>query len=115
MLLFTAANVQGANRYSVATGIWNATSTWSDVSGGASGFSVPVAGDVVYIEGGFVVTLNANASASTALNNGGATAVTLNIRHATGANMAFTISGDIAIAANGTFTTMNTSTTNRII
>jgi hypothetical protein len=29
---------------------------------GASGASVPVAGDVVFIEGGFNVTLNANAA-----------------------------------------------------
>ena len=45
------------NRFSVATGLWNSTGTWSATSGGGSGASVPVAGDVVTIEGGFTVTV----------------------------------------------------------
>lgn len=47
-----------ANRYSVATGNWNSTSTWSATSGGGAGASIPAAGDVVTIERGFTVTVN---------------------------------------------------------
>ena len=54
--------VYGANRFSVATGNWNSTSTWSGTSGGTPGVSVPIAGDVVTIEGGFDVTVTANAA-----------------------------------------------------
>lgn len=43
-------------RYSVATGAWNATSTWSETSGGPSGASVPMATTAVVIESGYVVT-----------------------------------------------------------
>ncbi|MGD0711906.1 MAG: hypothetical protein ABR968_12090, partial [Bacteroidales bacterium] len=57
----------GANRYSVATGNWSSTSTWSATSGGAPGASVPTAGYFVYIEGGYTVTLDANAPAAGAL------------------------------------------------
>jgi hypothetical protein len=55
----------GANRYSVASGNWNATSTWSASSGGVSGASAPVAGDVVFIEGSFTVTTTAIANCTT--------------------------------------------------
>ena len=46
-------------RYAVATGNWNATTTWSATSGGAPGASVPTAANDVFI-GDFVVTLNVN-------------------------------------------------------
>ena len=62
ILLVRAGNVEGANRYSVATGNWNSTATWSATSGGAVGASVPVAGDVAYIEGNRTVTITANAA-----------------------------------------------------
>ncbi|MCX6305086.1 MAG: YDG domain-containing protein [Bacteroidetes bacterium] len=52
-------------RYSVASGNWNATSTWSASSGGAAGVSVPVAGDVVYIENGYTITVTADAACTT--------------------------------------------------
>nr|WP_315152292.1 T9SS sorting signal type C domain-containing protein [uncultured Flavobacterium sp.] len=64
VLFFTIALASAANRYSVATGLWSSTSTWSATSGGAPGASVPVAGDVVFIERGFNVTLTANAACS---------------------------------------------------
>ncbi|HEY6062222.1 MAG TPA: hypothetical protein VIV35_01365, partial [Chitinophagaceae bacterium] len=60
LLMFVTSVVNAANRYSVATGNWNVTSTWSATSGGASGASVPAASDIVVIEGGFTVTLNVN-------------------------------------------------------
>ena len=54
----------GQNRFSVATGIWGSTATWSATSGGIPGASVPAVGDVVVIEGGFTVTLNVNTANS---------------------------------------------------
>ena len=47
ILLFTVSLSNAANRFSVATGNWSSTATWSATLGGASGASVPVAGDVV--------------------------------------------------------------------
>lgn len=73
VMLALAGNVFGANRYSVATGNWNSTSTWSASSGGAPGASVPVAGDVVYIEGNRTVTVNANAACATVNISSGST------------------------------------------
>lgn len=43
-----------ANRFAVANGNWNDTSTWSATSGGAPGASVPIAGDVVDLNGHIV-------------------------------------------------------------
>jgi len=54
----------GADRFSVATGNWNQTSTWSGTSGGMPGASVPGSADNVFIEGGFTVTLVAAVTAS---------------------------------------------------
>ncbi len=47
-----------AARFLVAggTGNWNSTTNWSDTSGGASGFSFPVAGDTVTIDNNSVNT-----------------------------------------------------------
>src|ERR1700686_4092473 len=41
--------IQAANRFwvSATPSNWNNTANWSNVSGGAGGFSVPVAGDAV--------------------------------------------------------------------
>lgn len=44
--------------YSVATGNWTATSTWSLSSGGAPGVGPPGTGDTAIIEGGYTVTVN---------------------------------------------------------
>jgi len=58
------SSLHAASRYAVANGNWNATSTWSTSSGGSSGASAPVAGDDVYIEWGYTVTVTANAACS---------------------------------------------------
>lgn len=60
--MFVTSVANAANRFSVATGNWNSTATWSATSGGAGGASVPAAGDVVTIEGGFTVTVTADAA-----------------------------------------------------
>jgi hypothetical protein len=73
ILLFTVSLSNAANRFSVATGNWSSTATWSATLGGASGASVPVAGDVVTIAGGFTVTLSANAACTDVTVNAGST------------------------------------------
>jgi hypothetical protein len=53
LVLFTGLLLQNGNavnKYSVATGNWNATTTWSLTSGGASGAPVPAVCDVVIID-----------------------------------------------------------------
>ena len=70
IVLLTGLFLQDGNavdKYSVATGNWNSTSTWSLSSGGASGAPVPTVGDVVIIEGNKTVTLNINTEALTSL------------------------------------------------
>ncbi|HET7000230.1 MAG TPA: hypothetical protein VFI33_02930, partial [Puia sp.] len=48
-ILFLSIQTQAANRFwvSATPSNWNNTANWSNVSGGAGGFSVPVAGDAV--------------------------------------------------------------------
>jgi len=63
-----------ADRYAVGTGNWNDTSTWSDISGGTTGLSVPVDGDDVYFDANSgTVTLNGAARCDTINFNGGGT------------------------------------------
>jgi len=75
-LLFTVAT-NAANFYSIASGNWNATSTWSPTSGGLAGISAPGAGDTVFIEGGNTVTLTAD-TVCTALNISSVSSLNLN-------------------------------------
>ncbi|MBS1978449.1 MAG: hypothetical protein JST46_13850, partial [Bacteroidetes bacterium] len=96
LLLFAGLNTYAANRYSVATGNWNNTATWSASSGGAPGASVPAAGDVVTVEGGFTVTLNVNSA-----NLGSLTISAGSTLSATGTST-LTIAG--AMVVNGTYT-----------
>jgi len=77
MMFFFVSFSNAANRYSVANGNWNSTATWSISSGGASGASVPVAGDVVYIEGHSIV-VTANAACSSITFRGNANTLTVN-------------------------------------
>jgi len=64
ILMIMAANfASAASRFSVASGNWNSTSTWSTTSGGVAGAAVPVAGDNVTIENGYTVSLNVNTKA----------------------------------------------------
>ncbi len=84
-------------RYSVATGNWNATSTWSATSGGAPGASVPVAGDFVTIEGGHNVTVTAANAACASITFTTATATSLTIN----TGFTLTVSGAITIPRSG--------------
>jgi len=80
--------VWGATRYSVATGNWNATSTWSSSRGGASGASVPVAGDIVYIDA-HTVTVTATAECSSVTFDQASGTLTVNT------GITLTVSGEI--------------------
>ena len=53
-------NLNAANRYSIANGNWNLTSSWAATSGGAAGASIPVAADNVFIESNKTVTIASN-------------------------------------------------------
>ncbi len=77
VFFLTVLSVPGwsANRFSVATGNWSQTSTWSQTSGGTPGAGVPGSSDNVFIEGGFTVTMD---MAATTANVTIKTASTLN-------------------------------------
>jgi hypothetical protein len=94
VLMVWGQGVWGANRYSVAIGNWNSTSTWSDAAGGASGFSVPVAGDVVYIQNGKNVTVTADAAAASITFTGAAATLTVN------SGFTLTVSGAVILLHN---------------
>ncbi|MEI6436153.1 MAG: hypothetical protein WCP32_15055, partial [Bacteroidota bacterium] len=103
ILLVGVNRVNGANRYSVATGNWSSTSTWSASSGGVSGASVPVVGDNVYIEGGFTVSTSSG------------TPVCNNLTISSGSTLTmyrqFTVSGTTSIS--GTINFGSTNSTSR--
>ncbi len=86
--------------FSIATGNWTGTSTWSSTSGGASCNCAPTNKDTVYIESNFTVTMDGNTGSAKALfvRTGGiatwASALTTNIG-----------TGGINIAATGDITT----------
>ena len=106
LIVTSVESVSGANRYSVATGNWSATSTWSATSGGTSGVSVPVAGDIVYIERNFTVTTTA-AAACADVNIASGSALTIGGYNFTSSGTA-TISGTIThTSTNGTKTFNN--------
>ena len=91
-----------ANRFSVATGNWNATATWSATSGGAAGATAPVAGDVVTIEEGYTVTVNTVTAACASITLGGASRFgnrTGTLTFATTGNPVLTVSGAVQVGA----------------
>jgi hypothetical protein len=111
LISLTAPFARAANRYSVANGNWNSTSTWSATSGGASGASVPGASDNAYIERGYTVTIAAAPTNGTiaGLTIGGTTAGTLDIHPTASGSYTLTVSGDVTINSNGSFTVTNYS------
>jgi hypothetical protein len=97
LLLLTGSFAKAANRYSVVTnGNWNSTATWSATSGGGGGASVPVVGDVAYIEGGHNVIVTANAACDAIFfTTAAATSLTIN------SGITLTISGAVTIPRSG--------------
>jgi hypothetical protein len=91
-LLFTT-KVNATVYYSVATNNWNVAATWSLSSGGAGGAGVPTTGDDAIIEGGYTVTVTANALVTNLTINSNGTLV----------NTTFTVGISGNLAVNGTF------------
>ncbi|MFZ4521892.1 MAG: hypothetical protein ACOYNC_09310, partial [Bacteroidales bacterium] len=91
MLIFLVGSSQAnaATRYLVATGNWNSNSSWSATSGGTSGASFPVAGDIVYLEGGFTITVTSNAACASVAFSGTSTTLTIN------STFTLTVSGSV--------------------
>jgi hypothetical protein len=94
-------DAKASNKYSVTTGNWNSTATWSLTSGGSSGAPVPVAGDAVIIEGGFTVTVNASTASLTSL--------TISSGSTLSTTSTFTVSAT-TITVNGTYINGSTGT-----
>jgi hypothetical protein len=102
LFLILLNKAEALNVYSVATGAWNSTATWSNISGGAPGAAIPVAGDDVFVEGGFTVTLNANTGAT--LNS-----ISISSGSALTTTAAFTINV-VQFDIDGTYTNGSTGT-----
>ena len=99
-VLLGANTVYGATYYSISSNTWTNRNTWSLTSGGnrVNNGVYPVAGDVVIIEGGFTVTLNANS-----------TCANLNIASGSGISVGaynFTVSGTTTVNGTITFTSI---------
>jgi len=93
VILLSVISVSAADRYSVTSGSWNSTATWSVTSGGASGASVPVAGDNVFLENGCTVTITANAACTNITFTGIGAAAILTVN----ASFTLSISGTITL------------------
>ncbi|NTW31728.1 MAG: hypothetical protein HGB12_03735, partial [Bacteroidetes bacterium] len=101
-ILSGISKVNGASRYSYTSGNWNSTSTWSTTSGGGPGASVPVAGDVVYIQAGDNVTVTAAAACTSITFTGNGATLTVN------STFTLTVSG--AVTVNSSASTSYSST-----
>ncbi len=119
IILVSGLQARAATYYSVATGNWASASTWSTTSGGTAGaVSVPatgpIAGDVVFIEGGFTVTVAAAAECgSVQLGHTGATASAGTLTFSNSSTL--TVSGAVLVGnnvanSNGTITFTSGST-----
>ncbi|MDZ4716659.1 MAG: PKD-like domain-containing protein, partial [Cytophagales bacterium] len=92
--------------YAAANADWSLASTWAASSGGAGGAGVPIAGDVVYIDQGFTVTVS-GAAACASLQIGGTTLALgagsgiLNVT----AGGSLIISGSVSVGGDGAATT----------
>lgn len=89
--MHTAHTLNAADRYSVASGNWNSTSTWSASSGGPPGASVPVAGDNVYIESNHTITVTANAACANITFTGSGATLTIYL------SVTLTVSGSLTL------------------
>jgi hypothetical protein len=95
LLVIFPRKANSANRYSVASGNWNASTTWSATSGGAPGASVPVNGDAVFIERNYIVTVD--------ISNAACTSIIVGVKNRNPGTLQFnsgsvlTVSGDIIL------------------
>lgn len=99
-----------ANRFAIANGNFNATSTWSDTAAGAGGFSVPVLGDNAY-SNNKTVTITADATCdkvSSEAENGATTGGTFILN--AGVTLTANVYGGSPGGANGQTVTFQSST-----
>ena len=108
-LLFFGNNANAATYFSRATGEWSTNTTWSLSSGGAAvGAGIyPLAGDIVYIEGGFTVSSTITGISLACTDLSISSGSTLNIARP------FSVSGNTIIS--GTINFSSTSATSRLI
>jgi hypothetical protein len=109
-MLLGIGSLNAATYYSIASGNWTSRNTWSLTSGGSRvGNGVyPVANDIVYIEGGTTVTVNANSAC------GSISIASGSILSVGGFN--FSISGTTSVNGSITFTnTAGTKTMGNVI
>src|SRR3990167_4364030 len=79
------------DRFSVATGVWSATSTWSDTEGGAAGAAVAGTTDTAFGLDGFTVTVDDASRAAYIVNIGKASDSGGTLTFASGSNTKLTI------------------------
>ena len=105
LILSVAFGAKAANFYSVANGLWSATSTWATTHGGSTHPSnPPTSSDVVYIDNNYTVTVDQNNEVCGTLNIGGSAS-----GYGTGtlvfnANTVLTVSGSVTLGYSGTRT-----------
>jgi hypothetical protein len=98
--LLGAVTASASTYYSVASGNWNAASTWATSDQGSPGAGPPVAGDTVNITRDFTVTLNVNNAACATLNlgkNTGSSAHSGTLTFASSGSPALTVSGTVTL------------------
>lgn len=104
-----------AARYFVpgGTGNWNSTTNWSNTSGGASGFSYPIAGDTVFLDaasGANTLTVNTTSACTSIDCTGftgtfaGSSGITISGNVTLDAGMTLTYTGTLTINATSTLT-----------
>jgi hypothetical protein len=112
--MFTSSTLNAADRYAVATGNWNqiGSTIWSDSPGGASGFSVPVAGDNVFIPGTVIVTVTAAAACANLTLSDAASKLVINSGQTITVSGSFLNNGTTTNGVNGPGTISFSGTTN---
>lgn len=78
VLSFSVISLFAADRYSVASGNWNSTATWSATSGGAPGATVPGKNDNVFIENSHTITVSEDQECTSLAFTGAIAALTVN-------------------------------------
>lgn len=108
------------NLYSIATGNWNTSGTWSQTSGGVTCSCTPTASNDIIIENNYIVTMNGNSGSAKSLTiqTGGRATWTSALTTTIGTGgVNITSTGNITGSAAGVLTTsggliLNTTLTN---
>jgi fibronectin-binding autotransporter adhesin len=108
------------NLYSIASGNWSTSGTWSQTSGGVTCSCIPTASNDIIIENNYIVTMNGNSGTAKSLTiqTGGRATWTAPLTTAIGTGgINITASGNITGTAAGVLTTaggliLNTTLTN---